>query len=120
MKAYWESGGIAPYILDLGTSGLLHTPWPLYPQGKNPWYPFDRRVGGSQSRSGHCGGEEKDSHPLPGLEPPIFQPVAQRYTIELTQLLCNHKQTVTILASLQLQKDQVSFCRTQDPSGAAI
>jgi hypothetical protein len=34
------------------------TPWPLYPQGKSPWYPLDRRQGGPQSRSGH-GGEEK-------------------------------------------------------------
>jgi hypothetical protein len=31
----------------------------------------------TQSRSGH-GGEDKNSQPLPGLEPPIIQPVAQR------------------------------------------
>jgi hypothetical protein len=48
---------------------------PLYPHGKKPWYPFDRRLGGSQSRSGR-GGEEKNSQPQPGLEPPIIQPVA--------------------------------------------
>jgi hypothetical protein len=52
---------------------------PLYPQGKSPWYPLDRKLGGYQSRSGH-GGEEKYSQPLPGLEPSIVQPVAQRYT----------------------------------------
>jgi hypothetical protein len=23
------------------------TPIPLYPQGKSPWYPLDRRLGGS-------------------------------------------------------------------------
>jgi hypothetical protein len=34
------------------------TPRPLYPQGKSPWYPLDRRLGGPQSRSGR-GGEEK-------------------------------------------------------------
>jgi hypothetical protein len=28
------------------------TPRPLYPQGKSPWYPLDRRLGGSESRSG--------------------------------------------------------------------
>jgi hypothetical protein len=28
---------------------------PLYPQRKSPWYPLDRRLGGSQSRSGRCG-----------------------------------------------------------------
>jgi hypothetical protein len=56
MKAYWGSGGIAPLIL------------PLYPQGKSPPYPLDRRLGGPQSRSGH-GGEEKDSQLPPGIEP---------------------------------------------------
>jgi hypothetical protein len=59
---------------------------PLYPQGKSPWYPLDRRLGGPQSRSGR-GGEEKNSQPLPGVELPIVQPVAQRYTTELSQLL---------------------------------
>jgi hypothetical protein len=57
-------------------SGQLRAPAAL-PQGKNPWYPSDRRLGGPQSRSGRRG-EEKNFQPLPGLEPPIFQPVAQR------------------------------------------
>jgi hypothetical protein len=65
--------------------GQLHVPAAL-PQGKSAWYPLDRRLGGLQSRSGG-GGEEKNSHPLPGLEPPIIQPVAQRYTTELSRLL---------------------------------
>jgi hypothetical protein len=43
------------------------TPRPLYPQGKSPWYPLDRRLGGPQSRSGH-GGEEKNSQPPSGIE----------------------------------------------------
>jgi len=54
------------------------TPRPLYPQGKSPWYPLDRRIGGPQSRSGR-GGEEKNSQTPPGLEPPIMQPVVQCY-----------------------------------------
>jgi hypothetical protein len=42
------------------TFSLLGTNWwwvvgfmpqPLYPQGKSPWYPLDRRLGGPQSRS---------------------------------------------------------------------
>jgi hypothetical protein len=37
-----------------------------------------------QRRSGY-GGEEKNSQPLPGLEPPIIQPVPQRYTTELSR-----------------------------------
>jgi hypothetical protein len=59
---------------------------PLYPQGKIPWYPLGRKLGGPQSRSEH-GGEEKNSKPLPGFEFPIIQPVAQSYTIELSRLL---------------------------------
>jgi hypothetical protein len=72
-----RSGGIAPRILDLGTrwrSVVSFTPQPLYPQRKSPSYLLDKRLGGSQSRSGRAG-EEKHSHPLPGLEPPIIQPV---------------------------------------------
>jgi hypothetical protein len=56
------------------------------PQGKSPWCPLDGRLGGPQSLCGR-GGEEKNSQPLPELEPPIIQPVAQRYTAELSRLL---------------------------------
>jgi hypothetical protein len=55
-------------------------------QGKSPWYQLDRRLGGPQSRSGR-GGEKKHSQPLPGLEPPIIQPVTQHYTTELSWLV---------------------------------
>jgi hypothetical protein len=83
------SGGIAPRILDLGTrlevSGQLHAPDALL-QGKSRWHPLDRRLRGPQSRSGQ-GGEEKHPQPLPYLEPPIIQPIAQRYTTELSRLL---------------------------------
>jgi hypothetical protein len=48
-------------------SGQLHAPAAL-PQGKSPWYPLDRRLGGPQSRSGR-GGEEKNSQPPPAMEP---------------------------------------------------
>jgi hypothetical protein len=58
----------------------------LHQQGKSPWYPLDRTLGGLQSRSGR-GGEEENSQPLQGLEPPIIQPVVQRYTAELSWLL---------------------------------
>jgi hypothetical protein len=44
------------------------TPRPLYPQGKSPWYPLDRRLGGHQRRSGR-GGEEKNYQPPSGIEP---------------------------------------------------
>jgi hypothetical protein len=59
MKAYWGSWGIAPRILDPGTTwkcrDQLHAPAAL-PPGKAPG-PLDR------SRSEH-GGEEKNSHPV--------------------------------------------------------
>jgi hypothetical protein len=55
-------------------------------EGKNPWHPLYRRLGGLQSRS-ERGGEEKNPQPLPGLEPSITQPVAQRYINELYLLL---------------------------------
>jgi hypothetical protein len=48
-------------------NGQLHAPAAL-PQGKSPRYPSDRRLGGSQSRSGR-GGEEKNSKTPPGIEP---------------------------------------------------
>jgi hypothetical protein len=43
---------------------------------------LDRRLGGIQNQTGR-GREEKNSQPLPGLELPTIQPVAQRYTTEL-------------------------------------
>jgi hypothetical protein len=67
---------------------VTFTPRPLYPQGKSSWYPLDRRLGGSQSRSGRDG-EEKNSQLLPGLEPPFIQPVAQRWTTELYRKIVN-------------------------------
>jgi hypothetical protein len=42
------------------------TPRPVYPRGKSPRYPLDRRLSGSQSRSGHCREEET---PFPCGEP---------------------------------------------------
>jgi hypothetical protein len=89
MKAYWGSAGKAPCILDLSNRWrrmVSFTPRSLYPQVNRPWYPLDRRLGGPQSRSG-CGGENKNSKPLQELEPPINQPIAQRYTIEVSRLV---------------------------------
>jgi hypothetical protein len=80
MKAYWGSGGTRWRWV------VSFTPRSLYPQGKSPWYPSDRRLGGPQSRTGR-GSEEKNFWPLPGIEPPIIEPVAQRYTTELSRLL---------------------------------
>jgi hypothetical protein len=58
-------------ILDLSTVWkwvVSFTLRPLYPQGKIPHYPLNRRLGGPQSRSGHCW-EERYLLPLLGIEP---------------------------------------------------
>jgi hypothetical protein len=53
----------------------------LYPQGKSPWYPLDRRLGGLQSVL-NAVVKRKIPSPrrksIPGT--PIITPVAQRYT----------------------------------------
>jgi hypothetical protein len=67
MKTNSGSEGIAPRILDLGTIWrwvVSFTPQPLYPQGKSPRCPLDRRLGGPQSRS-RRGDEEKNSQAAP-------------------------------------------------------
>jgi hypothetical protein len=56
-------------------------------------------MGRPQSRYGR-GGEEKNSPPLPGLEPPIIQPVAQRYTTELSLLHTDEKVSLNTLLSI--------------------
>jgi hypothetical protein len=60
-------------------SGQLHVPAAL-PQGKSPWYPLDRRLGGPQSLDAVV----KRKIPSPRRESnprtPIVQAVAQRYT----------------------------------------
>jgi hypothetical protein len=68
----------------MGVSGQFHAP-AAFPQGKSPWYPLDMGLGGSQSWSGN-GGKEKNSQPPPEIErsSTIIQPVAQRYTTELS------------------------------------
>jgi hypothetical protein len=57
----------------------------FYSQEKCPWYSLDRRLGGPQRWYGHSG-EEKNSHPLLGIEPLIVQ----HYTTELSWLLILH------------------------------
>jgi hypothetical protein len=57
---------------------------------------LDRKLGGPQSRSGR-GGEEKNFQPLPGLEPPVIQSVAQRYNTER-----KNKATVRIIIMMIL------------------
>jgi hypothetical protein len=82
----------------------IHAPAALSPE-KSPWYPLDRKLGGSQSCSAR-GGEGENSQPLPGLEPPIIQPVAERYTTELSRILwsLHMNQNRTFVSYSELKK----------------
>jgi hypothetical protein len=62
---------------------ISFTPRPFYPEVKSPWNPLDKRLAGPQSHLDAVV-KKKQSQPLPGLEPPIIQPVVQRYTTELS------------------------------------
>jgi hypothetical protein len=87
MKAYW---GVE--VLD-GVEWSASRPADV-PLEKEPLVHI-----GPQSRSGR-GGEEINSQPLPGLEPPIIQPVAQRYTAELPRFLTYSTGTEVIDGSI--------------------
>jgi hypothetical protein len=82
-EGVWGSGCIDPYFLDLGISWRVVSfmPRPLYPRGKSPRYPLDRRLAEPQSRSGRRG-EEKILDPTPdsNSDPLVVQPVTSRYT----------------------------------------
>jgi hypothetical protein len=71
VKTYWGSGGIAPRILNFGTSWkwvVSFTHRLLYSREKTPpRCPLYRRLFGLQNRCGR-GGEEKESLPLPETE----------------------------------------------------
>jgi hypothetical protein len=78
------SGCIDPHFLDLGTNWrwvVNFTPRPLYPRGKSPRYPLDRRLGGPQSQSERFG-EVKILDPTGtrNSDSSVVQPVASRYT----------------------------------------
>jgi hypothetical protein len=80
-------------------SGQLHASAALS-QGKSPWYPLDRRLGGPQSRSGSHG-EEQDSKSLVGLEPQNIQPVTQNYTNKLNRIpSTNETYTISLSNSM--------------------
>jgi hypothetical protein len=73
MNMYWRSGGIAPRILNLGTSGgdwSASRPGRVKPRGMRPCYPLNKRLGGPQSWSGRGGDEQTPYHcPCQELNP---------------------------------------------------
>jgi hypothetical protein len=82
IKAQWDSGGIAPCILDVGTRCrwmVSFTPRSLYPHGKSPWYPLDMRLVGP--RAGLDAVVKKIPSPCWELNSPIVQPVVIEVTV---------------------------------------
>jgi hypothetical protein len=69
-------------------SGQLHDPAILPPK---------ERAHGTHWIGGSGRGEEKNSQPLPGLEPPIIQTVAQCYTTELFETDLNNTSRIKFL-----------------------
>jgi hypothetical protein len=79
------------------------TPLPLYPQGKNPCYPLHWRLGGPQSRSGHCG-EEKISQPLPGKKHKKSKRGIRRISRKVAYVERFRKKVVNLNVSVNKQK----------------
>jgi hypothetical protein len=71
-------------------SGQCHAPTAL-PLGIETRYPLDTRLGGSQSRSGRCGGE-KNLAPA-GNRTRALQPVAHT---EIYEYVCNADITLLV------------------------
>jgi hypothetical protein len=80
-------GGVSSILLNLSTRWkwtVSFTPLPLCPQENSPPHPLYRRLGGSQSRSGHYG-EENNLLPLQGIEPRLLRrPVHSLVASELS------------------------------------
>ena len=66
--------------------GQRHALAALYPRGKTR-YPFYRRLGGPQGRSGQV----RKISPPPGFDPRTVQPVASHYTDNATRPTLQHK-----------------------------
>jgi hypothetical protein len=89
LESVWVSGGIAPRILNLCTRWrwvVSFMTQPLYPRGKNPRYPLDRRLGGPENRLDTVV-KRKIFLPVPGID--FSRPTRSLVTIlpELSQLL---------------------------------
>jgi hypothetical protein len=83
------SGCIDPCLLDLGTSWSWVVSFStrlLYPRGKSPRHPSDKKPGEPHSRSGRRG-ENSWPYRDSTSDPSVVQPVASRYTIALSRLL---------------------------------
>jgi hypothetical protein len=103
-------------FFDLGTTWrwvVSFTPRSLYTQRKSPWYRLDRRLGGPQSRS-ERGVEEKNSQPLPVLEPRSFDHPAR------SQSLYQLSYSDYLLISTAIVKDSFIFILLPLPSSYLV
>jgi hypothetical protein len=89
--------------LDGGEWSASH-PGRFNPRGKCPWYPLNRRLGGPQRRS-RRGYEEKNSQPLPGLEPRPYSPLPRNIPLSYPftlAVLCWYNESELLLLLLLL------------------
>jgi hypothetical protein len=93
MKTYWGSGGIGTRILNLSTRWRWAVS--LTPRSLHPRYLLDRRLGGSQNRSGRSGEEKNSVFFLPGIE-------AQSFTV---QDMVEWKYCILILVMLSVARN---------------
>jgi hypothetical protein len=103
IEAYWGVKLQLHALFDLDTRYrwlVSFTLRPLHPQGKSPWIHW---IGGWVGpRDGLDNVVKRNSQPLPELEPPIIQAVAQRYTTELSRLLKTIKCKIVVSSLLSL------------------
>jgi hypothetical protein len=62
----------------MGVSGQRHAPAALYPRGKDPWYPLDRKLDGP--RPVWTQKLEEKSSASVGDRTPVVQSVVRHYT----------------------------------------
>jgi hypothetical protein len=78
------------------------TPRPLYPQGKSPWYPLDRKLSGPQRHSGR--GEEKNYFLMYKPQIHIINHnfyVLVEYLVTLVFYACNTKLVLSLLYNIE-------------------
>jgi hypothetical protein len=80
----------------MGVSFQRHAPAALYPQGKDPRYPLDRRVEWAPERVWTQGLEEKFPAPV-GDRTPVVQPIVRHYTAAAMEMEFSWKLTVALL-----------------------